>query len=48
VQGFASRGEGMAANPAAAGGVRRGYEWESVNERGVEAGSGGASVGADV
>jgi hypothetical protein len=41
VQGCATGGEGVAANPAEAGGVRRGlYEWggwESGNERRVEA-----------
>jgi hypothetical protein len=50
VQGVASRGEGLAANPAAAGGVQRvcqGFEG-GLLEGGVEAGSGGASVGADI
>jgi hypothetical protein len=47
----ASRVEGMAANAAAAGGVRRVGHARGrrlLHEGGVEAGSGAASLGADV
>jgi hypothetical protein len=46
VPGFSRGGEGVAANPPGAGGVRRVNWWGSVHERCVEAESRGASVGA--